>query len=327
MRSETTVHTQVVREGNCPVSIRRRRLRIAVRSGADKGKTSDHIEERIILGTHAACEVVLSDPTVSRQHCEIALVPKGYLIRDLDSTNGIFLDHVTVREITTDREVALRLGDTRVTLKPVDASVALPIAAETRFAPLLGQSVAMRQVFERLSRLAPSDISVLITGESGTGKELAAQAIHDASPRRNGPLRIVDCGAIPQGLIESELFGHVKGAFTGADRTRVGAFASASGGTLFLDEIGELPIDMQSRLLGALERRLVVPVGSTSAVHVDVRIIGSRRRPDHRGNPPRSAPRGEPRFVPRGPVLPAGRRDRRAAAVARAPRGHRVVCR
>jgi DNA-binding NtrC family response regulator len=143
---------------------------------------------------------------------------------------------------------------------------------------LIGQSVAMRQVFERLARLATSDISVLITGESGTGKELAAQAIHEASPRRNGPLRIVDCGAISQGLIESELFGHVKGAFTGAERTREGAFVAASGGTLFLDEIGELPLDLQARLLGGLERRVIVPVGSNTPVPVDVRVLAATHR-------------------------------------------------
>ena len=278
MSAEITVHTEVVRQGSRPVAIRRRCLRIVVRRGPDKGKSSDHADDRIVLGTHPACQVVLGDPTVSRQHCEIALVPRGYLIRDLDSTNGVVFDGVRVGEITIDREVTLQLGDTQVALKPIDASVELPLATATRFGPLLGHSVAMRQVFDRLARLAPSELAVLITGESGTGKELAAQAIHEASPRRHGPLRIVDCGAIAHGLIESELFGHVKGAFTGADRTREGAFVAASGGTLFLDEIGELPLELQARLLGALERRVVVPVGSSTPVRVDVRILAATHR-------------------------------------------------
>jgi DNA-binding NtrC family response regulator len=136
----------------------------------------------------------------------------------------------------------------------------------------------MRRVFDVLSRVAPTDTTALITGESGTGKELAARAIHEASPRAGGPFVVVDCSAIPASLIESALYGHEKGSFTGAVARRVGAFQAASGGTLFLDELGELPLDLQSRLLGAIERREVQPIGSTDPRKVDVRIVAATNR-------------------------------------------------
>jgi DNA-binding NtrC family response regulator len=183
-----------------------------------------------------------------------------------------------LHEVTVDREVLLQLGNTRVLMTPLDDTVELPIASATRFGALRGQSVAMRRVFDRLALLAPTELTILISGESGTGKELAAEALHEASARARGPFRIVDCGALPGTLIESELYGHVRGAFTGADRAREGAFESAAGGTLFLDEIGELPLELQPRLLGALERRRVQAVGATQSIAVDVRVIAASNR-------------------------------------------------
>jgi DNA-binding NtrC family response regulator len=161
---------------------------------------------------------------------------------------------------------------------PLDDTVDVPIAAATCFGGLRGQSVAMRRVFERLAHLAPTDLTVLISGESGTGKELAAEALHEGSARAQRPFRVVDCGALTGTLIESELYGHVRGAFTGADQAREGAFASASGGTVFLDEVGELPLELQARLLGVLERRRVRPVGSSESIAVDVRVIAATNR-------------------------------------------------
>jgi transcriptional regulator with PAS, ATPase and Fis domain len=271
-------HTQVLRDGGRPIAIRRAYLRVQVSHGPDKGTSGRYAGERVVIGTHPSCDVVLSDPTVSRQHCEIVLCHEGYRIRDLESTNGVYVDRVRIHEVTIERDAVLRLGGTKLVLKILDESVDLPVSGATRFGPLLGQSIAMRRVFSMLEQVAPSDMTVLITGESGTGKELAAQAIHEHSLRRDGPFRIVDCGAIPRGLIESELFGHVRGAFTGADQARRGAFADASGGTLFLDEIGELPLDMQPRLLGALERRRVIPVGASTPESFDVRVIAATNR-------------------------------------------------
>jgi DNA-binding NtrC family response regulator len=220
----------------------------------------------------------LSDATVSRQHCEIALVSQGYAVRDLESTNGTFIDRVRIREAIIDRECKVRVGDTVLRIQPLDETVEIPLADDTRFGPLHGKSAAMRRVFDVLSRVAPTDTTALITGESGTGKELAARAIHEASPRAGGPFVVVDCGAIPASLIESALYGHEKGSFTGAVARRVGAFQAASGGTLFLDELGELPLDLQSRLLGAIERREVQPIGSTDPRKVDVRIVAATNR-------------------------------------------------
>jgi DNA-binding NtrC family response regulator len=275
---DESIHTRVLREGTRVVGVRRRYLRISVKSGPQKGERVQLSGDRMLIGTHASCDLVLADSAVSRQHCEIELAARGYIVRDLDSTNGTWADRVRVHSIGFDESLQLRLGDTRLELKVLDEAVELPVAAKTSFGPLIGQSAAMRRVFAQLALLAPSETTVLITGESGTGKELAAQAIHEASPRAAGPFRVVDCGALAPTLIESELFGHVRGAFTGADRSRKGAFESAAGGTLFLDEIGELPLELQSRLLGALERRRVQPVGSTTSTELDVRIVAATNR-------------------------------------------------
>ena len=175
---------------------------------------------------------------------------------------------------------------------------------------MIGRSVKMRELFARLEKLARTDATVLVTGETGAGKELVAEALHDNSPREKGPFVVLDCGSIPPNLIESELFGHERGAFTGATGSYAGAFERANGGTVFLDEIGELPLGMQPKLLRVLERKEVRRVGGTKTIEVDVR---DRRRDESR---PRR--RGQPRPVPRGPVLPARGRARPRAAAARA---------
>ncbi len=273
-----TVHTlQVVRDGAL-VALRRRRLRLEVVRGADKKLRKEFDADRIAIGTHERCDLCLIDPTVSRQHCEIALVDGGYAIRDLESTNGTFIGDIRITEVIVDHETRLRVGDAVLRLIPLDATVDLPLPLHTSFGPLFGASPAMRRVFETLRKVAPTDATVLITGESGTGKEVCARAIHEGSARARGPFVVVDCGALPGNLIESELFGHVRGAFTGAVKDRTGAFEAASGGTVFLDEIGELPIELQTRLLGVLERRTVTPLGSTETRPVDVRVIAATNR-------------------------------------------------
>jgi two-component system nitrogen regulation response regulator GlnG len=143
---------------------------------------------------------------------------------------------------------------------------------------MLGQAPAMQDVFRAIGRLSQSNVTVLITGESGTGKELVARAVHTSSDRKDGPFVVVNCGAIPENLIESELFGHEKGSFTGADRKSPGMFRQADGGTLFLDEVGEIPLALQVKLLRALQERKVRPVGSAAEVSVDVRIVAATNR-------------------------------------------------
>jgi len=275
---DRALHTQQIVDGDRIVRLRRHPLRIEVLKGPDRKKKAEIDGDRIIIGTHDKCDFALSDPTVSRQHVEITLIDQGYEVRDLDSTNGTFVDKIRVGRIILDRDTKLRLGDSTVRIVPSSHIVELDLAQNVRFGPLAGRSPAMRRIFDILARVAPTEATVLITGESGTGKEVAARAIHEGSKRAEGPFVVVDCGALPSNLIESELYGHVRGAFTGATRDRRGAFEAANGGTLFLDELGEMPLDMQTRLLGALERRRIQPLGSTQLIPVDVRVLAATNR-------------------------------------------------
>jgi DNA-binding NtrC family response regulator len=271
-------HTLPVVQGDRVIGLRRHRLRVEVVAGPDKRLVRELVDDRVVIGTHPACAVALTDPTVSRQHVEIELAPGGWRIRDLDSTNGTSLGPVAIHDVTITAEATLRLGDSELRIRPLAATVDVPVPDRVGFGALRGTSVAMRRVFDLLARLAPTELTVLITGESGTGKELAARALHDASPRRDGPFVVVDGGAMSASLIESTLFGHERGAFTGADRARIGAFVAADGGTLFLDELGELPLELQPRLLGAIERRQVTPLGSTQPRGFDVRVVAATNR-------------------------------------------------
>jgi transcriptional regulator with GAF, ATPase, and Fis domain len=274
----TAMHTIRLSSAEGVTALRRRRLRLEVVRGPDKKKRVDLDRDRMVVGTHEQCDLVLTDPTVSRQHLEIELVPQGYAIRDLDSLNGLYLDDVRVREIVVTKGLQLSLGETRIKLAPLDDTVDLPLPRETRCGPLLGRSPAMRRVLELVREVGPTDATVLLTGESGTGKEVAARAVHEHSRRAGGPFVVVDCAALPPTLLESELYGHERGAFTGADQPRVGAFEAAAGGTLFLDEIGELPLELQARLLAVIERRRVQPLGSTKVREVDVRLVAATNR-------------------------------------------------
>lgn len=272
-----TLHTQQIRAGDA-LKLRRNQLELEVVRGPDKKTSGTFTGDRVVVGTHETCDLVLTDPTVSRQHLEIELEPTGYRIRDLDSLNGVKVEGVRVFDALVGASATIELGETRIKLRMSSSAVDVNVTASTRCGPLLGRSVAMRRVFELIERVAAAPTTVLLTGESGTGKEVAARAVHELSPRRDGPFVVVDCGALPPTLIESELYGHERGAFTGAERARKGAFEAATGGTLFLDEIGELPLDLQTRLLGVIERRQVQPLGSTKMRDVDVRLVAATNR-------------------------------------------------
>ncbi|GAB4541379.1 MAG: hypothetical protein Tsb0020_54270 [Haliangiales bacterium] len=272
-----TLHTRQIDAGDA-LLLRRRRLRLRVDKGPDRKRQLEFDSDRIVIGTHPSADFPLTDATVSRQHCEIELVPEGYAVRDLDSTNGCFFEHMRIRDVVIDRQTQIRLGDTTLRITPLDETVDIPLSRDIRCGPLLGRSAAMRRVFDLVRRVATSDATVLITGESGTGKEIAARAIHEHSDRREAPFIVVDCGALPANLIESELYGHERGAFTGATAARAGAFESARGGTLFLDELGEMPLDLQTRLLGVLERREVQRLGSNERRAIDVRVLAATNR-------------------------------------------------
>jgi DNA-binding NtrC family response regulator len=231
----------------------------------------------ITVGAHASCDLVLTDAQVSRKHAELAAVPEGVRVKDLGSTNGTWWQGSRVTEVVVPSGTVVRFGGTSVRIGASEAPQVPPSERE-RFGAMVGRSIAMRELFAVLELAAPSDATILIEGESGTGKELAARAVHDASPRAAGPFVVVDCSAIAESLIDSHLFGHVKGAFTGADVARKGAFVEASGGTLFLDELGELPLAAQAKLLRALEAQTVQPVGADRPVPVDTRVVAATHR-------------------------------------------------
>lgn len=220
---------------------------------------------------------MLNDPQVSRRHLSLSASPEGVVLEDLGSTNGTFWQGARVSRATVGNGATISVGSTQLVMQPAEAPVIEP-SAEASFGGLVGQSRAMRELFAVLALAAPSDATILIEGESGTGKEVAAHAVHAASARAQAPFVVVDCSSIPEGLIESYLFGHVKGAFTGAERSRDGAFVEASGGTLFLDELGELPLAAQAKLLRALEDQTVQPVGADRRVSVDTRVIAATHR-------------------------------------------------
>jgi DNA-binding NtrC family response regulator len=245
----------------------------------DGGDAHDQvIKERVIVGTAPSSDVVLVDRAVSRLHAELEPRDDGLWIRDLGSRNGTFLEGIRVVAARVPHGGRVQLGRTEITVRYATEPTPVELWPTNAFGGLVGQSVAMRALFARLSRVAQSQATVLIEGETGTGKELAAKAIHDASPRAEGPFVVIDCGALPENLLEAELFGHAKGAFTGALGSRLGAIEEADGGTVFLDEIGELPLNMQPKLLRVLESRMVRRLGETQHRTVDVRFISATHR-------------------------------------------------
>ncbi len=233
---------------------------------------------RLTVGSHPSNDVVLADPTVSRFHLELEAGPRGYRLRDLDSTNGTWLNGIRVGEAWLPQAASLRLGQAVLQFSLTGAGVRVPASEREELAGLVGRSPRMRELFGLLERAAPTDATVLVEGESGTGKELVAAALHRASRRAGGPFVVLDCAAVPTTLIESEFFGHERGAFTGAVSRADGRFREADGGTLFLDEIGELPLELQPKLLRVLESKQVRRLGATQAEKVDVRLVAATNR-------------------------------------------------
>ena len=268
-----TVHLDVPVE-----QITLRRYTLKVLKGPDKGLEKSYEKRQVYIGTGPECQFRLTDPTVSRSHARIEFDESGYRVRDEDSKNGVVVSDLKVMDASLPAEAEIVLGETRLLFGLGTETVDISIAKESRFGKMFGKSVEMREVFGILMRVAPTDATVLIEGESGTGKELVAEALHQYSPRRPKPFVVFDCSACPRDLLESELFGHVRGAITGAVRDRMGALEEASGGTLFLDEVGELPLEMQPKLLRALEKLEIKPVGGNRRVRLDVRILCATNR-------------------------------------------------
>ncbi len=230
------------------------------------------------VGTAQNNDLALTDTTVSRLHCELRLSEASLRVIDRQSTNGTFVDGVRVLDAYLAPGATITVGHTTLSLERSSDPVRLQLSDRTSYFGLLGTSVEMRRVYAILERVAATNATVLIQGETGTGKELAARAIHEGSSRKSGPFVAVDCGAIPEALFESELFGHVRGAFTGAIAQRDGAFREAHGGTLFFDEVGELPPSLQPKLLRALESREIRAVGGSRSDAVDVRVVAATHR-------------------------------------------------
>ncbi|MGC4117630.1 MAG: sigma 54-interacting transcriptional regulator [Myxococcales bacterium] len=271
-------HTHTSTVFQLPNVLKVKKCRLAIASGPGQGKEFITDHERLRIGTHPANDLVLEDRTVSRQHIEIAHTDKGFLLIDLESTNGTWLDGRRVERAYLQPNAQIRIGNTVLAFVPVDEEIILEPEREASLSGMIGHSVRMRQIFGLIKKIAPMNVPVVIQGETGTGKELAAHAIHEYSPRRKGPFLVLDCGAIPPNLIESEFFGHEKGSFTGATSARPGAFERANGGTIFLDELGELRLDLQPKLLRVLENREVRRVGANDVIEVDVRVIAATNR-------------------------------------------------
>lgn len=252
--------------------------RIRVIDGPDLGAEMTVPPVGAVVGADPSADLTLADDAVSGRHCAVVPTESGFDVSDLDSRNGTFMDGVALTRALVPMGAVLRLGTSLLQLMPAEESVEIPPSDADRFGELLGGSVAMRRVFALLERASQSDASILLIGESGTGKELAARAVHENSPRSKGPFVVFDCGAASDTLIASDLFGHVRGAFTGADRDRPGAFASAHQGTLFLDEIGDLPLELQPKLLRLLEAGEVTPLGTTRLDRYDVRVVAATHR-------------------------------------------------
>jgi transcriptional regulator with PAS, ATPase and Fis domain len=255
-----------------------RRFRLTVIDGPDAGAACSSTGERLVIGTHVSADFHLRDRTVSRFHCEIVLSDGRARLRDLGSRNGTAIDGVAVQQAFLRSGSLMSVGRTRVRFDLGPDHVRIRLSERERFGAMVGRSVAMRAAFALLERAAAGSSTVLLEGETGTGKEAAADAIHREGPRQDQPFIVVDCGAIPGELLESELFGHERGAFTGAVTARQGAFEAAAGGTLFLDEIGELSSDLQPKLLRALEGREVKRLGANHYTPVDVRVIAATNR-------------------------------------------------
>jgi DNA-binding NtrC family response regulator len=252
--------------------------RLLVVKGPDRGESIPVGSRPLTLGSGNICDVPLSDPTISRRHLGVEPGPEGVVLRDLGSTNGSFVQGARFNELTLGFGTEVTIGKTVLKYVPNEEAIELAPSEAESYGALVGRDPKLRRLFSLLDDVAATDATVLIEGETGTGKELFAEEIHRHSPRKGGPFIVFDCGAVPDELIESALFGHVRGAFTGAVSDRRGAFEEADGGTLFLDEIGELSPSVQPALLRALDKQSVRPVGGTNYTRASVRVVAATNR-------------------------------------------------
>jgi len=255
-----------------------RECRLSILDGDAVREVRVFAAERIVIGADAKADLVIGDPATSKFHSEIRFVEGACFVRDLGSRNGTTVDRVPILDAPLRDGALLGCGRVQLRFDLGSQQRELTLSQRDHFGRLRGASVAMRAVYALLETAASATTTVLVQGESGAGKDLAAESLHVESSRREGPFVVVDCGAIPPALLESELFGHEIGAFTGATAARVGAFELAHGGTIVLDEIGELALDLQPKLLRVLDRHEIQRVGSSQRIAVDVRVVAATNR-------------------------------------------------
>jgi DNA-binding NtrC family response regulator len=254
---------------------------LTVTEGPDQGKTfalDESNPSSVLLGQSEACEVRLSDRSVSRRHAALEVTGGKLRVTDLGSSNGTSIQGLSIVDAFCSGGELLRVGTTALRVE-VRASIRAPeLTAATSFGLMIGASAAMRRLYPLCSRLAASNVPVLIEGETGTGKEALAESLHAEGSRASGPYVVFDCTSVPANLLESELFGHERGAFTGAVASRKGVFERANGGTLLIDEIGDMDPILQPKLLRVLERAEVQRLGGSESFKVDVRVLAATRR-------------------------------------------------
>jgi transcriptional regulator with GAF, ATPase, and Fis domain len=271
------VPSEIATRAQPPPGAQSDELLLVVVSGSARGKRVK-LGERLTVGKAADNDLVLPDDTVSRHHCELERTPLGIIVRDLGSTNHTRVGRTAVREAVIESGSTIVVGSVELLLRGEPNRTQVLPSEATSFGEALGTSLSMRQIFGVLERIAPTDASVLLEGETGTGKDVLARSIHQISTRKDQPFVVVDCGAVSYNLIESELFGHERGAFTGAVAARQGAFEIAGRGTVFLDEVGELPLDVQPKLLRVLESGEFRRVGGNKPLHAEARIVAATKR-------------------------------------------------
>lgn len=271
----TGAHTET--DPKLPLQLTRLRRPAVIEWTDGTGPHALPLAGTMVLGSAEGVALRVVDSRVSRLHAELTLDDGGVWVRDLGSTNGTWADHVRVDRVRLEQDGRFKVGSLEVRVR-FDAPAKIALWPQDRLGSLLGRSDAMRELFMQLTKVAASDASVLIHGETGTGKELVAQELHAVSKRSSKPFVVVDCASLPENLLEAELFGHARGAFTGAVTTRTGSIEAADGGTVFLDEVGELPLSMQPKLLRVLESKTVRRVGENEGRPVNVRFVCATHR-------------------------------------------------
>jgi DNA-binding NtrC family response regulator len=273
--SQMATRTMVAEVG---ADLQEQRCTLVEVEGPQPGRVHPVGASRTVVGKSPDCDIPIADVTVSRQHFEVQNEGGRYLVKDLGSTNGTLLDGAAVKEAYLRPGALLKAGEVVFRFQTEYDPVQIAPSDRESFGGLLGRSVRMREIFALLEKVAPTDSTVLLLGGTGTGKGAAASAIHENSQRSKGPLTVVDCGAVAKNLIESELFGHVKGSFTGATGLRKGALEVSKGGTLFIDELDDLPLELQPKLLRAIEDRVFVRLGANQPIKFDARLVAASKK-------------------------------------------------